>query len=83
MNHSRAGLLGIVLGLALSLAAAAQTPPPGPGPYKIVRAISGDDVFWDYATIVPEEHRLYLAREDGISVLDLATGKLTPVFVPG
>jgi len=83
MNHSRAGLLGIVLGLALSLTAAAQTPPPGPGPYKIVRAISGDDVFWDYATIVPEERRLYLAREDGISVLDLATGKLTPVFVPG
>lgn len=84
MNHSGASLLGIFLGLALSLSAAAQTPPPaGPGPYKIVRTIPGDDVFWDYATIVPEEHRLYLAREDGISVLDLATGKLTPVFVPG
>jgi DNA-binding beta-propeller fold protein YncE len=63
--------------------ASAQPTTPGPGPYKIVQTIPGDDVFWDYATIVPEEHRLYLGREDGISVLDLATSKLTPVFVPG
>ncbi len=77
-----------VVGLAFSLllsgvAMAADAPAPGPGPYKVVKTIPGDDVFWDYGTIVAEEHRLYLGREDGVSVLDLRTDKLTPVYVPG
>jgi hypothetical protein len=77
--------LRLALGLALGLGAfaAAAAPTPGPGPYKVVQTIPGDDAFWDYATLVPEEHRLYLAREDGISLLDLTSGQLTPVFVPG
>lgn len=75
--------LGLSLALATSAATAPASPSPGPGPYRIVQTIPGDDVFWDYATIVPQEHRLYLGREDGVSVLDLRTGKLTPVFVPG
>jgi DNA-binding beta-propeller fold protein YncE len=76
---------GLTLALALTLAAASAraADAPGPGPYKVVQTIAGDDAFWDYATLVPEERRLYIAREDGISVLDLSTGKLTPVFVPG
>lgn len=79
--------LGLALLFGLPATSGAQPAPPGPapgpGPYKVVQVIPGDDVFWDYATIVPEEHRLYLGREDGVSVLDLASGKLTPVFVPG
>ncbi|HEY1426701.1 MAG TPA: YncE family protein [Caulobacteraceae bacterium] len=84
-----ASLAALWLSLALAAAAPAQAadPPtpqlPGPGHYRIVQTIPGDDAFWDYATIIPEEHRLYLGREDGVSVLDLRTGKLTPVFVPG
>jgi DNA-binding beta-propeller fold protein YncE len=77
----------LALGLALCLGAAtgtsAQPATPGPGPYRIAQTIPGDDAFWDYAAVVPEDGRLYLAREDGVSVLDLATGALTPVFVPG
>jgi DNA-binding beta-propeller fold protein YncE len=85
-GRARPGL-ALALGIALSLATAAivsaQPTTPGPGPYQVVQTIPGDDAFWDYATIVAEDHRLYLAREDGVSVLDLATGQLTPVFVPG
>jgi DNA-binding beta-propeller fold protein YncE len=78
-----------MLGLLALGGAAAQTPAPGPaagpgpGPYKVVQTIPGDDAFWDYATLSPDEHRLYVGREDGVSVLDLSSGKLTPVFVPG
>ena len=76
--------LGLVAGFAaLAGLAAAQPPAPGPGPYTIVQTIPGDDAFWDYLTLIPEEHRLYVAREDGVSVLDLQTGKFTPVFVSG
>jgi DNA-binding beta-propeller fold protein YncE len=83
-----ARLIGLVVGaLGLAAAAFAADAPaptlPGPGPYNIVQTIPGDDAFWDYATLIPEERRLYVAREDGVSVLDLKTGKLTPVFVPG
>jgi DNA-binding beta-propeller fold protein YncE len=82
MRHFGAGLAGLFL-LTTLAAAAPPAASPGPGPYKVVRTIRGDDVFWDYATIIPGERRLYLAREDGISVLNLADDKLTPVFVPG
>jgi len=88
MNHRPARLAGLIAGAlglaAVAIAADAPAPTlPGPGPYKIVQTIPGDDAFWDYATLIPEEHRLYIAREDGVSVLDLVSGKLTPVFVPG
>jgi hypothetical protein len=87
MRSFGASLAGLIATLTLSGVAMAQTdaqpPLPGPGPYKIVQTIPGDDAFWDYATLIPEEHRLYIAREDGVSVLDLRSGKLTPVFVPG
>ena len=75
--------LGLALGLLALVGASAQTPAPGPGPYKVAQTIPGDDAFWDYATLSPEEHRLYIGREDGVSVLDLSSGKLTAVYVPG
>ena len=79
------GLVAAAIGFAAAALAADAPAPnlPGPGPYQVVQTISGDDAFWDYATLIPEEHRLYIAREDGVSVLDLTSGKLTPVFVPG
>src|SRR5579863_1736835 len=77
------GCLAALLFCADAGVASADPAAPGPGPYKVVQAIPGEDVFWDYAAIVPEEHRLYLARENGVSVLDLTTGQLTAQFVAG
>jgi DNA-binding beta-propeller fold protein YncE len=79
---------GLVFSLVATAMASAQPPTPGadapgPGPYRIAQTIPGGDAFWDYAAIVPQERRLYLAREDGVSVLDLASGELTAVFTPG
>ncbi|HLI67200.1 MAG TPA: hypothetical protein VKU90_12625 [Caulobacteraceae bacterium] len=84
MRRSLAACLAMAFAATLGAAAQAAEPTaPGPGPYKVVKTITGDDVFWDYGTVIPEEQRLYLGREDGVSVLDLRTDKLTPVFVPG
>src|ERR1700730_16493737 len=53
-------------------------------PYQIVASIPGGDAdgLWDYATIDGDARRLYLAQ-DGVTVLDLDTGKVTPHFVTG
>jgi DNA-binding beta-propeller fold protein YncE len=53
-------------------------------PYQIVASVPGGaaDGLWDYATIDGDARRLYLAQ-DGVTVLDLDTGKVTPHFVTG
>jgi DNA-binding beta-propeller fold protein YncE len=54
------------------------------GPYQIAAPVPGGsaDGIWDYATVDAAARRLYLAQ-DGVTVLDLDTGKVTPHFVTG
>jgi DNA-binding beta-propeller fold protein YncE len=56
---------------------------PAPGPYPIIRTIPDGDAFWDYAMFEPSEKRLYVAREDGVTVVDLPSGKVTERFIDG
>ena len=51
--------------------------------YPIIKSIPDGDAFWDYALVEPAEKRLYLSREDGVTVIDLATDKVTERFVAG
>ena len=75
-------VLGLVAGLAAS-AAAAEPKAAGAAPYPVVQTIPANDVFWDYVTLIPDEKRLYVAREDGITVVDLRSGQVTPRFIAG
>src|ERR1700722_8276150 len=61
-----------------------QVSPRQTGPYQIIAPIPGGDAdgVWDYATIDSTSRRLYLAQ-DGVTVLDLDTGKVTPHFISG
>jgi len=54
------------------------------GPYQRVASVPGGsaDGVWDYATFDHASRRLYLAQE-GVTVLDLDTGKVTPHFATG
>lgn len=54
------------------------------GLYRIVAPVPGGsaDGVWDYATIDDAARRLYLAQ-NGVTVLDLDTAKITPHFVTG
>ena len=75
-------VLAVALGLAWGGAAPALAKPP-PVAYPIIRTIPDGDAFWDYAMFEPSEKRLYVAREDGVTVVDLPTGKVTERFIDG
>jgi YVTN family beta-propeller protein len=63
---------------ALSLGAAAPAAKLG-----IVERIAGPDGGWDLLSVDSGHRRLLVARSDGVMAVDLATGTVTPRFVPG
>lgn len=73
-----------VLSLCCSTAADGRDPEKHNGLYQIAASVPGGaaDGVWDYATVDSAARRLYLAQ-DGVTVLDLDTGKVTPHFVTG
>jgi len=80
------GLLAVLAGLAWGPACGVAAPVVAkspPGPYPIIRTIPDGDAFWDYAMFEPSERRLYVAREDGVTVVDLPSGKVTERFIAG
>lgn len=44
--------------------------------YAVTGSIAGPDGGWDYARVDPAARRLYVARGDGVTAIDLSTGKL-------
>lgn len=52
-------------------------------PLQVSRGISGPDGGWDYVSVDPAIHRLYVARGYGIMAVDLASDTVTPVFAKG
>lgn len=78
--------IGLALALALATAgagSAADKAQAGAKSYKILAQIPAGDSFWDYATFVAAEHRLYVSREDGLTVLEAATGKVINPLIAG
>jgi DNA-binding beta-propeller fold protein YncE len=67
----------LVAGASL-LAAAAQA-----APYSVVKSYSAGDAFWDYGAFDATAHRLYLGRENGVTAIDIDSGKVTERFVEG
>ena len=49
----------------------------------VVRTFRGPDGFWDYPSIDDAEHLLLVGRIDGVTSVDLTTGKLTPRLIAG
>ena len=62
------------------LAAAAAAPQPN---YRVVAQLAAGDGGWDIASVDSEAGRLYVGRSDGVTAVDLATGKATDRIVPG
>jgi hypothetical protein len=54
---------------------------PGASGYKLVSRIAGPDGGWDYASVDPATHRLYVARTEGVMAVELDTGKVTPHLI--
>src|SRR5262245_3557834 len=58
-----------IAGLALSGCATAQAP----ANYHVATRIALSDGGWDYASVDPAARRLYLARTDAVTAVDLDT----------
>ena len=71
MQSIRVGI-AFTAGLALAGAALAQTPG-----YHVAGKLALSDGGWDYASVDPALHRLYVARTDAVTAVDLDTGQVT------
>ena len=70
-----------ICGLAILLAA--STPVAASDEYVVAGSIAGADGGWDFASVDPETNRLFVARSNGVTAVDLATRKVTDILVEG
>jgi YVTN family beta-propeller protein len=49
----------------------------------VISTIAGPDGGWDLAAVDPDGHRLFIARSNGVTAIDLESGKVTPKLVGG
>ncbi len=66
----------MMLALATATPAVAQS-------YHVAGQLPAGDGGWDLASVDPVAQRLYVARPDGVTAIDLRTGKATDRIVPG
>src|SRR5436305_4094926 len=67
-----------------SLAAAFAAPAAAAAPhYHVVAQLPAGDGGWDILSVDPVDQRLYVGRPDGVTAIDLRTGKATDRIVPG
>lgn len=69
--------------LAVSLAAWAQAAPSVAQQYRVVAQLPAGDGGWDLLSVDPVDQRVYVGRPDGVTAIDLKTGKATDRLVPG
>lgn len=54
-----------------------------PSAMHIEARYPGPDGGWDFSSIDPVHRRLYVSRSNGVTALDLGTGRMTPLLVSG
>ncbi|MEP7243852.1 MAG: hypothetical protein ABI885_09210 [Gammaproteobacteria bacterium] len=73
------GILAVATLGALSVASAVAGDPH----YSVVDHFAGADGSYDYISFDGASHELFVGRETGVMKIDLASRKVTPVFVKG
>jgi DNA-binding beta-propeller fold protein YncE len=70
------------LAVAASVAALAMSAAAEPAPsYAVAQSWAGPDGGWDFSSVDPVRRRLYVARTDGVTAVDTASGKVTAQLV--
>jgi DNA-binding beta-propeller fold protein YncE len=69
--------------LAACAAVIASPAAAAPRSYHVIAQLPAGDGGWDIASVDPVAHRLYVGRTDGVTAIDLVTGKATDRIVPG
>ncbi len=72
-------------GFLLALLAVSAAPPTAAPQvsYKIISRLPAGDGGWDLLSVAPDDQRLYVAHGDGVTAIDLRTGKATDKIVTG
>src|SRR6266567_214114 len=60
---------------AAALLAVAALPVPAPGYHIVATYALGGDGTWDYLALDTQGHRLFIARQNRVMVIDPSTGK--------
>src|SRR5207237_194372 len=68
---------------ALATSACAAEGSAKPGAFAIVKTYADGDAFWDNAVFDAAANRLFVGRENGVTTVDIATGKVTDQLVLG
>lgn len=63
--------MGILLAMLAASTAASAMGQAGTPSYHVAAPIAGPDGGWDYARVDPIHHRLYVARSNAVTVIDL------------
>lgn len=69
--------------LAVALASWVQATPSAAQQYRVVAQLPAGDGGWDLLSVDPVDQRVYVGRPDGVTAIDLKTGKATDRIVPG
>ena len=80
-QHKQASALLALVSLVLCVAC--QTSQPQGTAMHVEARHPGPDGGWDFSTIDPVHRRLFVSRSNGVTVLDLASGRVTPLLVAG
>ena len=78
-----AACLGLVVLAGCQTVSAVDTATVAQARFQLEKRIPGPDGGWDFVTFDPAHGRVYVARTDGVTAVDVATGILTPRLVPG
>ena len=78
--RGRVAMRAFLAAICLSASAAAPAPVPN---YHVVARLPAGDGGWDILSVDPADQRLYIGRPDGVTAIDLRTGKATDRIVPG
>jgi len=68
---------------AIMLPAIVHGPPNPAQGYRVVAQLPAGDGGWDLASVSAADQRLYIARSDGVTAIDLASGRATDRIVAG
>lgn len=68
-------------GLSVLFASAAAA--AAPTAYRVVGQLAAGDGGWDLLSVAANDHRLYVAHGDGVTAIDLRTGRATDRIVVG
>ena len=72
----------VIFGLLLGSFTAPSTYAAEPH-YRLAAPLPAGDGGWDLASVNPDDQRLYVARTDGVTMIDLKTGRAVDRFVTG